>query len=71
MRVYIVSKHWKKDDTWAFGCIVSELVTGKLVNSRPRGDAIFAMDPDAITEAVEETNDRSMILGTIVKSRIS
>lgn len=64
--IFAQRESWEKDDSWAFGCIVSELVTGQLVNSRPRGDAIFAKDPIAIQDAITDTAAKSDLLGTVV-----
>jgi len=54
-----------KDDMWALGCILSELVTGVSITSRTH--SVFAFDHESITQTVNDSLRAHATLGKCVK----
>ena len=59
-----------KDDIWALGCIMSELVTGVPLAKRCAG-GVMAFNQDLIARVVDDCEARSKIFGPIVRQLLS
>jgi len=57
----------EKDDIWALGCIITELVTHKLVGDRV-GDDTFGRSLGAVAQAVAEVAIKDSALGSLART---
>jgi len=59
-----------KDDIWAVGCIMSELLTGISLSQRCAG-GVMAFNPDLVARVVKDCETQSKRLGQIVSQLLS
>ncbi|EKX45806.1 hypothetical protein GUITHDRAFT_163142 [Guillardia theta CCMP2712] len=55
-----------KDDMWALGCIMSELITGVPISARC-GGGVFAFNSSLVQKTVDESIEASPTLGRVVE----
>uniref|UniRef100_A0A6T7PT39 non-specific serine/threonine protein kinase n=1 Tax=Hanusia phi TaxID=3032 RepID=A0A6T7PT39_9CRYP len=59
-----------KDDMWALGCIMSELITGVPISARC-GGGVFAFNSSLVQKTVDESIAASPILGRVVEQLLA